>query len=109
MDWYLNGGRRRMKKYKTRICKQESENKIVYYAEYLHEGWIFNKWIYFSSLDASCIALAAWRDASKKSQNGFSSLEFAKDVIDTYLEIVEEKEKATIHHETKKTTYIDYP
>lgn len=98
-----------MKKYKTRICKQESENKTVYYAQYLHEGFIFNTWVHFSSLEASSIALAAWRNASKKSQHGFSSLEFAKDIIDAYLEILDEKERAITHHKTKKTTYIDYP
>lgn len=98
-----------MKQLKTRIRKEESDGKVVYSPEFLHEMWILKSWTRFSSLDSPTTCIKAWIKACDRTKESLSSLEFSKEVIDYYIYLVEEENKDQYHHKTKKTTYIDYP
>ena len=98
-----------MKQLKTRIRKEESEGKVVYSPEFLHEVWILKSWTRFSSLTSPTTCNKACMMSCDNTKESLSSLEFSKEVIDCYISLVEEENKNELHHETKKISFIEYP
>jgi len=96
---------------KTRIRKEQSIHDTVYVPEYYNEGWIFKGWESFMDIMGSSCGLPqkAWIRTSKNTKFEAGTLEYAKDVIDTYLSMISEEEKIKYHHKHKEISFIDYP
>ena len=97
----------------TRIRKDESKHRTVYFPEYCLEektwfGKVKRQWYGVSSM--SCHNFGeAYRGVRACNEYSYFSLEFAQAIIDYQAAYSKKFQEIIDHEETKQTTYIKYP